>query len=160
MLNLEDSFTFYASYHNNAVNQAIHIFCIWPIFFTALGLGRIYLPGCPAPPALAAALEPWVPPEALALHAGLAFVAVTVFAYPIMDPVIGTVGALLSVACYLVSNVLAPRHAAIFGAVHVAGWLAQFWGHGVHEGRAPALLDSLFQAIFIAPLFVLLAIAF
>lgn len=29
--------------------------------------------------------------------------------------------------------------------VHIVAWIAQFYGHGVHEGRAPALLDNLFQ---------------
>ncbi len=38
--------------------------------------------------------------------------------------------------------------------VHILCWLAQFYGHGVHEGRSPALLDNLFQALFISPLFV------
>lgn len=32
--------------------------------------------------------------------------------------------------------------------VHVVSWIAQFYGHGVHEGRAPALLDNLFQVRF------------
>ena len=27
--------------------------------------------------------------------------------------------------------------------LHIVCWLAQFYGHGVHEGRAPALLDNL-----------------
>lgn len=26
---------------------------------------------------------------------------------------------------------------------HVGTWIAQFYGHGVHEKRAPALLDNL-----------------
>ena len=33
-------------------------------------------------------------------------------------------------------------------------------GHGKFEGRAPALLDNLFQAIFLAPLFVWLEMLF
>ena len=33
-------------------------------------------------------------------------------------------------------------------------------GHGKFEGRAPALLDNLFQAIFLAPLFVWLELLF
>lgn len=37
---------------------------------------------------------------------------------------------------------------------HLVSWVAQFYGHGVHEGRSPALLDNLFQALFMAPLFV------
>ena len=44
--------------------------------------------------------------------------------------------------------------------VHIFSWLAQFVGHGVFEGRAPALLDNLVQAIFLAPLFVWLEILF
>lgn len=39
-------------------------------------------------------------------------------------------------------------------AVHVVCWILQFIGHGVYEGRAPALLDNLFQALFMAPIFV------
>ena len=30
-------------------------------------------------------------------------------------------------------------------ALHVGSWLAQFVGHGVFEGRAPALMTSLVQ---------------
>lgn len=39
-------------------------------------------------------------------------------------------------------------------AVHVVSWIAQFIGHGKYEGRKPALLDNLVQALFLAPLFV------
>jgi uncharacterized membrane protein YGL010W len=30
-------------------------------------------------------------------------------------------------------------------AVHIFGWIAQFVGHGVFEGRKPALMDNLLQ---------------
>ena len=33
-------------------------------------------------------------------------------------------------------------------------WILQFIGHGKYEGRKPALLDNLVQALFLAPLFV------
>lgn len=45
-------------------------------------------------------------------------------------------------------------------ATHIASWILQFIGHGKFEGRAPALLDNLFQAIFLAPLFVWLELLF
>ena len=45
-------------------------------------------------------------------------------------------------------------------ALNVGGWLAQFVGHSKFERRAPALLDNLLQAIFLAPLFVWLEILF
>lgn len=44
--------------------------------------------------------------------------------------------------------------------LHVTCWLAQFVGHGVFEGRAPALLDNLAQAFFLAPFFVWMEILF
>jgi uncharacterized membrane protein YGL010W len=44
------------------------------------------------------------------------------------------------------------------GAVQVGCWLAQFLGHGLLEGRSPALLDNLLQAFFMAPVFVLLEV--
>ena len=32
--------------------------------------------------------------------------------------------------------------------VHVVCWMLQFFGHGVHEKRAPALFDNLVQGTF------------
>lgn len=48
----------------------------------------------------------------------------------------------------------------VAAGVFVLSWIAQFIGHGKFEGRAPALLDNLFQAIFLAPLFVWLELLF
>lgn len=42
----------------------------------------------------------------------------------------------------------------------MASWIAQFIGHGVYEGRAPALLDNLVQALFLAPFFVWMEVLF
>lgn len=44
--------------------------------------------------------------------------------------------------------------------VHVISWIAQFIGHGAFERRAPALLDNLVQAVFLAPMFVWLEVLF
>lgn len=38
--------------------------------------------------------------------------------------------------------------------VHVVSWILQFIGHGKFERRKPALLDNIFQALFLAPMFV------
>lgn len=48
----------------------------------------------------------------------------------------------------------------VLACVHaqVACWVAQFLGHGVFEKRAPAVLDNLVQAIFMAPLFVIMEV--
>jgi uncharacterized membrane protein YGL010W len=65
---------------------------------------------------------------------------------------------LLLGAAALANKVLArynrTRVNSIAIAVHVVSWIAQFVGHGKFEGRKPALLDNLVQALFLAPLFV------
>lgn len=81
-----------------------------------------------------------------------------------MEPVAGGLYAplLLCGAAYanhLVANYgSAANHIAI--VVHIFAWVAQFIGHGVFEGRAPALLDNLVQALFQAPFFVWLEVLF
>lgn len=70
--------------------------------------------------------------------------------------------ALVAGALYLANNIYQADPAGAWKpalAVHVACWLVQFYTHGVHEGRAPALLDNLFQSIFMAPFFVLIEVA-
>jgi len=46
------------------------------------------------------------------------------------------------------------------GILNAVSWVAQFLGHGLAEGRAPALLDNLLGAIVLAPFFVHLEILF
>lgn len=44
--------------------------------------------------------------------------------------------------------------------VWVIAWIAQFFGHGYYEKRAPALLDNLMQALVMAPFFVLFEVSY
>jgi len=48
----------------------------------------------------------------------------------------------------------------IAGALNFVSWIAQFLGHGLAEGRAPALIDNLLGAVVLAPFFVHLEILF
>lgn len=81
-----------------------------------------------------------------------------------MEPVAGSVLSVVLLGSTAYANTLTAKHnpAASYYALvaHIFAWIAQFLGHGVFEGRAPALLDNLFQAIFLAPLFVWLEILF
>mgnify|MGYP001081893317 CR=1 FL=1 len=44
---------------------------------------------------------------------------------------------------------------------HVVAWYMQIHpGHGIFEGRKPALLDNLFQSLVLAPLFVWFEVLF
>lgn len=82
----------------------------------------------------------------------------------LLEPVAGT-----ALSTLLLLGTAAGKHlTSTYGAtanywaigVHIVCWIAQFVGHGKFEGRAPALLDNLFQAFFLAPLFVWLETLF
>jgi uncharacterized membrane protein YGL010W len=84
--------------------------------------------------------------------------------YVLLEPVAGTLLAIIGLAATAfgnsmrLENPIATNKVAL--AVHVVCWIMQFIGHGVFERRAPALIDNLLQAIFLAPLFVWLEILF
>jgi len=81
-----------------------------------------------------------------------------------MEPVAGSLLAPLlmggtAYANHLTSTCGATANYWALG-VHITSWLAQFIGHGVFEGRAPALFDNLVQAVFLAPFFVWMEVLF
>lgn len=84
--------------------------------------------------------------------------------YVLMEPVAGTMLAPLLLGGTAYGNHLTVTYGmkANYVAIglHVVSWIAQFIGHGVYEGRAPALVDNLVQAIFLAPFFVWMEILF
>lgn len=100
----------------------------------------------------------------LPLNLGTATAALYAFLYILMEPVAGAMLAPLIMAGTAYSNHLTSTHrsTANYWAVglNIFSWVAQFIGHGFFEGRAPALLDNLVQALFLAPFFVWLEILF
>jgi 2-hydroxy fatty acid dioxygenase len=83
----------------------------------------------------------------------------------LLEPFAGTILALICLAAAAAGNytleLYDPFTVTSWAAgVFVASWVLQFLGHGKFEGRAPALLDNLVQAIFLAPLFVWLEVLF
>lgn len=154
-LNLEKQLQFYGAYHHNPINVAIHITCVPLILMTAILLGT-NSPSIPVPEALTVPNLPLnVGTIASLIYAGL---------YLLMEPVAGAMLAPLLIG----GTALANHLTSVYGAtanywaigLHVVAWLAQFVGHGVFEGRAPALLDNIVQALFLAPFFVWLEILF
>jgi uncharacterized membrane protein YGL010W len=81
-----------------------------------------------------------------------------------MEPVAGAMLAPILIGGTAYANHLTSTYGATAnswaGAINIACWIAQFVGHGKFEGRAPALLDNLVQAIFLAPFFVWFEILF
>lgn len=81
-----------------------------------------------------------------------------------MEPVAGGMLAPLLLSATAYANHLTSTYGmtANYYAIglHIFAWVAQFVGHGIFEGRAPALLDNLVQALFLAPFFVWLEVLF
>lgn len=84
--------------------------------------------------------------------------------YILMEPVAGGLLAPLLLAGTAFSDFLTTTNGATANywaiGIFVSSWVAQFIGHGVFEGRAPALLDNLVQALVLAPFFVWMEMLF
>ena len=82
----------------------------------------------------------------------------------LLEPVAGTALALICLAAAALCNYFVCEYPTLATQIavitHIVCWILQFIGHGAFEGRAPALLDNLVQAIFLAPLFVWLEMLF
>jgi uncharacterized membrane protein YGL010W len=162
---LEKSFSFYASYHDNRINQLIHILCVWPIFWTAV-LFFQYTPNLPGHEIIQKYL-PINEDDDYNLTWGLPLLLFYFLFYLVIE-LPGIVGPLCS--CFVFITYLTTSYVKnhyeeyqpwkIALIIHIVCWLAQFYGHGVYEGRSPALLDNLFGAIVMAPLFVTMEVAF
>lgn len=155
-LDLEKQLTFYGAYHHNSVNVAIHMCCVPLILFSAFCLATntgtlITLP------------ESLTIPN-LELNLGTIAALMWGGLYVLLEPVAGTVLAIICLGATAYGNSLREHNPSLTnqGAIilHIVCWLLQFLGHGAFEGRAPALLDNLIQAIFLAPLFVWLELLF
>ncbi|KAF2253455.1 DUF962-domain-containing protein [Trematosphaeria pertusa] len=154
-LNLEKQLRFYGAYHHNLVNVGIHIACVPAILMTFLLLFT-NTPSIPLPPWLSV---PNLPPNVGTIGAVLYSTL-----YILMEPVAGGLLAPLIIGGTAYANHLTSTYGATAnywaGGINVVCWIAQFIGHGKFEGRAPALLDNLVQALFLAPFFVWFEILF
>lgn len=151
LFDLDGHLAFYRSYHVNKVNVAIHLACIPVILLTAITFSTPKTFGS-NPFVNIGSIVAWTYGTYYVLldwKCGVpAFALLTTYAY--------------NVDKYYLGLSTADQAGFIKGAVaiHVLAWLAQFYGHGVHEKRAPALLDNLLQALVLAPYFVVFEVAF
>ncbi|KAL9102848.1 MAG: hypothetical protein Q9163_002063 [Psora crenata] len=104
-------------------------------------------------------LIPNLPP-----NLGTIFTLVYAVLYILMEPVAGGLLAPMLLVGTAFTNHLTSTYGATANywalGVFVTSWIAQFIGHGAFEGRAPALLDNLVQALFLAPFFVWMEVLF
>ncbi|KAI9740592.1 MAG: hypothetical protein M1834_005173 [Cirrosporium novae-zelandiae] len=84
--------------------------------------------------------------------------------YVLMEPVAGFIVFPLIISCSAWMNHLTAAYGltpTYWGlGIHIIAWIAQFVGHGAFEKRAPALLDNIVQALFLAPFFVWMHVLF
>ncbi|KAJ5157809.1 uncharacterized protein N7482_008909, partial [Penicillium canariense] len=146
----------YGAYHNNPVNVAIHITCVPILLFTGIVLACNCPPLLPTPDVLSF--------QYLPANAGTIGAFIYAIFYVLLEPVAGGLLAPLVIGSAACGNYLLGTYGWEVnywaGGIHVVSWLAQFVGHGKFEGRAPALLDNLAQALLLAPLFVWMEILF
>lgn len=101
----------------------------------------------------------------LATNFGFILMVILLSYYTILNVTIGALMSIQFVTFYMLSNFLeqsvikAGQFWVVCILIQVFGWGIQFVGHGVFEGRRPALLDNLLQ-VFIAPIFVMLEYLF
>lgn len=152
LFDLESHLVFYRSYHFNQTNVTIHLICIPIILLSTISF--------------LTPLHPFSNNSFFNLGNLLAWSYGTY--YILLDWKVGIPSAcvLVSFAYFItkiylgLSNEGKDEFVKIAVGLHVVSWLAQFYGHGVHEKRAPALLDNLLQALVLAPFFVAFEIAF
>ncbi|KAK2624447.1 hypothetical protein QTJ16_006397 [Diplocarpon rosae] len=150
-LNLEKQLCFYGAYHHNPTNIGIHSLCV-PLILAASLLFATNTPTL-------IPLPEWLTIPNLPLNFGTIGAIFYSGFYILLEPVAGSI--LLPVivgwtafANHITSSASSTLANQIGIVVFVVSWIAQFVGHGVWEGRAPALLDNLVQALVLAPFFV------
>ena len=128
-----DFFSSYGSYHHNVVNKWIHIICVPLILYSFNGMGEFILVSVgdfEVNPILAVNCLACLYYLSLHLFAGLVTSATMFCAH-----------------FYITQGYIASHDDALvmIVGVNILGWVAQFVGHGVFEGRKPALFDNLLQ---------------
>jgi uncharacterized membrane protein YGL010W len=140
---LADQLAFYRSYHRTPGCKATHFFGVPLVTFAILvGLGWLSFR--------------WSGGH---LTGAMAFVLATLLYYFRLDPRLATLMTVIMIpatwAADWASRLPFPQTVWVFLASLAAGVGFQAWGH-VIEGKRPALVDNFLQAVFTAPLFLLM----
>ncbi|KAI0046885.1 DUF962-domain-containing protein [Auriscalpium vulgare] len=157
-LDIRKQLAFYGAYHANPVNIVIHVVCVPIIVWTF----KVFLADVPTPSFVPEVHYTFNEYLAFDLNWSVLFAATYLVYYYALEPV----AAALYTPQWILSTLSAAAfsktgdHVKIAAVAHGVAWIAQFIGHGVAEGRAPALLDNLLGAVVLAPFFVHLEILF
>ena len=149
MARFERQMAFYTAYHQEPRNVMLHVLGVplilysvmvplsWPVLFEVAG----------------ATVNP-----AMALAAG-----VLVY-YLVLDRVFAAAAALMFALLLWAAAATAAQGAlvgwAVFALGQALGWGGQIVGHLVYEGKKPAFVDNLVQALVSAPIFIVADVFF
>eukprot|EP00742_Colponemidia_sp_Colp-10_P001071 GILJ01001161.1.p1 GENE.GILJ01001161.1~~GILJ01001161.1.p1 ORF type:complete len:190 (-),score=22.74 GILJ01001161.1:119-688(-) len=155
---LVSHFASYGAYHNNKTNKIIHIIFVPMIVWSLILLLRLI----PFESLLSFPVSD--EKDGFEFHWGAVVLAMLLLYYYALDFGVGLVATakygMLYYAANLVYNHMGSTSATRLAiAVQIISWTFQFIGHGVFEGRRPALFDNIFQTL-VAPFFVTLEIMF
>ncbi len=146
MKTIEERMAGYAAYHKDSRNKLTHFFGVPMVYYSPLiAIG-------------------WIRFEFLGIDASVAWIlfAITMLWYFTLDFSLASIMTIISipilVLCDIVSRLPFSESLTIFLVVKLGGWVIQLVGH-VFEGRRPALVDNLVQALM-APLFLIAEVLF
>lgn len=133
--------SFYKSYHTYWLNKVIHAICIPLIVFTVVNYINILCRKYEREKILYVIIL---------LFLGNYFYSYSLLAGLVMSFYMYYITVLSNFFCDIFA--LYREHILLNSIIFVFAWVCQFIGHAI-EGNRPALVDSLSQAVFQAPLF-------
>lgn len=146
MKTIEERMAGYAAYHQNPKNKLTHFFGVPMVYYSPLiPIG-------------------WIRFELAGLDLSLAWIVfgLVMIWYYTLDVSLATIMLVISLPIVMLCNHLAKlpfqESLTIFLVVKILGWIIQLLGH-YFEGRRPALVDNLLQALM-APLFLIAEVLF
>ncbi len=148
MKSLAEQMSFYAAYHRNPANKAIHF-----VFVPAIVWSAMVLLSVPA----------GVVVSGIEVKASMVVAGALLLYYLALDYGLGVAMVVVFTVLEATALQLAAQGwriaLAVGGTVFVASWIGQLIGHAAYEHRKPALADNLWQ-VFVAPIFVVAEWAF
>lgn len=158
LFDVRKQLAFYGAYHSNPINVLIHVFGVPAIMWSSFVLAtRIQTPAFF--PEFRYTFNEYL---LFDLNTPAVVTAIYVVYYLILEPFAALLYAPQMAVTLLTATAYAHRPDGIRDAiiVQVVSWIAQILGHGLAEGRAPALVDNILGALVLAPFFVHLELMF
>lgn len=139
---LTSQLAFYGAYHNDRYNRIVHLVFVPTLVWTAAVMLATLVRGA----------ELWLLLAYSSFYVAMDLLAGVSWAFCVGYP------------CFWMTERLfrLTSHAWKWAlALHVLSWIVQVVvGHGMYEKRKPALVDSFFQSLALAPLFVWMEVLF